>query len=271
MPGGRRWATGGPREHAFYNLGLWGVHQNDLEAAQRYFATGLEIARELSDVGCAQSCLFHLGNVAFQQGDLAAARAHFDEILALARKQEDPDGISTAFHWLGRLALAEGDVETARALGEESLQIARKLPDEGKLAAVLCSLGDAVVGHGDLEGAGSHYRESLQLYRKMPAPAVVLRKFGPERGIARCLEGMAKIVAAKDRREQAVRLLAAAEALRQTIDAPRSVPETVECEHLVALLRKAQGEPAFATAWAEGMALPLEEAMKSALEGSDPA
>src|SRR5262249_30763010 len=133
------------------------------------------------------------------------------------------------------------------------------------ITGALCSLADVLAAQGDPDAASALYWESLGLYRKLPDPAV-FRKFGPQRGIACCLEGLAKVAAATGDPERAVRLLGAAEQLRQAIGASPSVPEAAEHGRLVASLQAAQGEAAFATAWAEGQALPLEQTIMCALD-----
>jgi hypothetical protein len=66
--------------------------------------------------------------------------------------------------------------------------------------------------------------------------------------------------AASGRPEPAVRLWAAAEALREAIGAPPKGVERARYEPLVAAAREALGEEAFANAWAEGRTLTPEHA-----------
>jgi hypothetical protein len=92
-----------------------------------------------------------------------------------------------------------------------------------------------------------------------------------QKELAEGLEGMARIAAVRGLPWQAAQLGGAAEALRETLDAP--LAPSLRAGHARAArdLREALGETAFAAAWAKGRALPLEEAIILALEGQDEA
>jgi hypothetical protein len=72
---------------------------------------------------------------------------------------------------------------------------------------------------------------------------------------------MAAVRAASGQPEPAVRLWAAAEALREAIGAPPKDVERTRYEPLVAAAREALGEEAFAHTWAEGRGLGPEQAL----------
>jgi len=76
--------------------------------------------------------------------------------------------------------------------------------------------------------------------------------------------GMAGI-AANRQPAHAARLLGAAEALRESAGVPLPPVHRVDYERDVALVRAALDEDAFAMAWAEGQAIPLEQAIAEAL------
>ena len=65
---------------------------------------------------------------------------------------------------------------------------------------------------------------------------------------------------------RACRLFGAAEALREAGGWPLAPAHRPEYEHQVAAVRDTLGETAFAAAWAQGRALPLERALALALE-----
>jgi hypothetical protein len=69
-----------------------------------------------------------------------------------------------------------------------------------------------------------------------------------------------------DGARRAGRLYGAAESLREAIGWPRAPAEWEEHEGQVAAARARLGEAAFATAWAEGRAMTLEQAIAHALE-----
>jgi len=101
--------------------------------------------------------------------------------------------------------------------------------------------------------------ESLMLFREL----------GSQWGIANALEELAKLAGVKGQRERAVRLLGAAESLREAIGAPMYLPERSDYEQIVTELRSALGDEAFAVAWEEGRTMTLEQAIAYALEHPD--
>jgi hypothetical protein len=102
-------------------------------------------------------------------------------------------------------------------------------------------------------------REGLAVSREMRSPLQSVE----------CLEGLALVLAEQGQRpagaRRAARLLGAAEATRRALGAPRPPIERAEQEATVLAARAALDEAAFATAWAEGEALSLEEAVAEAL------
>jgi len=80
------------------------------------------------------------------------------------------------------------------------------------------------------------------------------------------LESLAETAGAEaGQGERAARLLGAATALRERLGAPLSGPDLAELAQAVALAQAALGEAVWATVFAAGQALPLEEAIAEAL------
>jgi hypothetical protein len=110
------------------------------------------------------------------------------------------------------------------------------------------------------EDARRHYHESLAIRAAMKN----------KEGIASCLEGLAAVAAAMGELARAARLFGAAEARRQELGASLPPAERADHESQVAAVSAALGQPAFAAAWAEGSALPLDQAITEAA-GGEPA
>lgn len=81
-----------------------------------------------------------------------------------------------------------------------------------------------------------------------------------------CLEGLARVAAGQGRLDRVARLCGTAAALREEIGVPLPPVDRAEHERIVIAARVALGEDAFAAAWTEGHALPLEEAITGALD-----
>src|SRR5262249_53003230 len=152
----------------------------------------------------------------------------------------------------------------ARSLCEESLAIRRELGDRLGIATSLALLGETLYLQGEAAGAESHYQESLTIRWEL----------GDRLGITEMLEALAEL-ACGDGQEatdgcahggrRAARLLGAAEALREAIGVPIQPYEQEEYRRRVDRAGAMLDKEAFAAAWAEGRATPVEQAIAYAL------
>jgi tetratricopeptide (TPR) repeat protein len=235
----------------------WLAHfQGDSGAAWALFEESLAIFREQGDKGGIRGSLIGLGGAARAQGDYGAARALLEESLAICRGQGDKGDIAQSLGQLGWVAHAQGDYGAARALFEESLAIFRELGSKQGIAWLINGLGMTAHGQGDSGAARAFFEESLAIFREQ----------GNKRGIVVGLEGLAAVAVAQGEPEHAARLFGSAEGLREAIGAGMPPAERAEHDRSVAAARTALGQEAFAAAWAEGRAMPLDEAVALALE-----
>jgi hypothetical protein len=124
------------------------------------------------------------------------------------------------------------------------------------VAIVRHALADLERGWGNRVKAADLYLENLDAYRGLGNPE----------GIADSLVGLVLCGDADTGPEAAVRALAAAAALRQ--EAGTAVHGGLRAAHdgLIAWLRAALGEKAFAEAWEEGSKITPEAALGEAIE-----
>ncbi|MGE5833545.1 MAG: hypothetical protein ACM4AI_03620, partial [Acidobacteriota bacterium] len=87
---------------------------------------------------------------------------------------------------------------------------------------------------------------------------------GHRRGIARLLEELARSASAQDRPARALRLAAAAAALRETIGSPQAEPAHSILEHALEPARSRLGVADSLAAWSEGRAMTLEKIVEYA-------
>ncbi len=85
-------------------------------------------------------------------------------------------------------------------------------------------------------------------------------------GVAMTVEGLAGIAAARGRGERALHLAGAAHALRLAAEMPAHPDEQARLDGWLAAARQALRAEAQATAWAEGQAMSLEQAITYALD-----
>ncbi len=81
-----------------------------------------------------------------------------------------------------------------------------------------------------------------------------------------CLEALAAVAHSGNRLKRAARLFGAAQTLHKEIGSVTSTNGQAEYEQTRTGVRAVLGEEAYAAAWAEGQAMPLEEAVEYALE-----
>ena len=144
-----------------------------------------------------------------------------------------------------------------RQLLEESLALRRALADKWMITNSLNLLGEVCQRQGQVEQANNLYFECLALAHEINDKAC----------IAHILHHLGTLAQSQTQHERAVRLFAVAATMREmtgglvfhTLVAP------AEQESAIATVRAVLSEGMFATRWAEGQALTLEQAIEYAL------
>src|SRR5260221_2230872 len=204
--------------------------------------------KEVGDTSGVAMALMTLARVVFWQGDLARAQTLAEEVLARASETGITSAEALALALQGEITLAQGETTTARLLIEQSHTLWQEVENQGMLAWTLSLLGKVLAVQGDHTAARTAYEESL-----LGGLAVV--------EIAPTLEGLAVVAAAQGETTWAVRLLAAAAALRDSLGAPLPPVYRADYERCAAAARAQLGEQAFAVAWAEGRGMTWEQAL----------
>jgi predicted ATPase/DNA-binding SARP family transcriptional activator len=291
-----------------WNLGFVARFQGDYALAHSRFAEDLAISRELADKRGIAETLQQLGHLLQIQGEYGRATALLEESLALSREVKHPWGIAAALGNLGEAAFYTGDLPRAKALCEQSLywmrenergntpmyairqaicwmlgdlaRVARLEGDYARARVLLeewlassertedkFGIADALREWGILACIQGDYGQATEMLRQS---LFLVREIGTKYLAADYLEAVAGLAAAQGKAERAVSLFGAAEALRKAVGEPRPPVECAAHAYYVALARAGLGEEAFAAAWAEGLAMSLEQAIDCALadEGS---
>ena len=172
----------------------------------------------------------------------------------MSRKSGDLRHLAHSLGLLGKLASDRGDYQTAGSLMEESLALIKESGDRLGTARCLYLMGEVASDQGKFVAARSLYEECIAIYQEL----------GTVYPFAWSLEGLARVTA-PHQPVWAVRLLGAAEALRETVGAPEpavNVPSIrATREQGVAVAHDRLGEEAFAAAWAEGKAMTPEQVL----------
>ncbi|MGH2604569.1 MAG: hypothetical protein ACRDJ9_34915, partial [Dehalococcoidia bacterium] len=207
----------------------------------------------------------------FSRGDPSEGRRWLEHGLAMAEGAPAVTRVD-AQDAAAMLAGVQGDYPTALRLGREYLALSRAHGYAFGVARAQFWLGMIAEWQGDLARAQGRYAEALDLMRDRGDPywvALALTSLASwmaladKRGIAGAVAGLAGVATAEGRVEEAARLLGTAEALIEAIGVFHLM-HPAEYERAMIAARAALGEKAFATAWAAGRALPLNQALAEA-------
>ena len=253
-PGAQRPSPG--RSRALVAAGLLALWQGgDDAAAERLLEESLTLCHTLGDRRGTADALRVLGELAQRRDDAAGALARFRESLALSREAGDDNGVRWSLEDLADLAAEGGADHEAIALYEEALGLARRAGDQHSIAALLRSAGVLALTRHDHARALATLRESLGI-----SFALRDRTCG-----ALGLDALARALGAVGRAGQAIRVFAAAAALREATGMVVPAAGRAAHDRWVAEARRGLDDQAFAAAWAEGRALTFEQAVALAI------
>jgi predicted ATPase/DNA-binding CsgD family transcriptional regulator len=227
------------------------------DLAMELSARGLALAQKSGDHREKLRQLYILGRIAKEQRDYGRAATFFHETLALVRELNDKADEASILNALGETARFDGAYEQAAGYYHESLALYQELDSPGGTSTVLHNLGLLALAQGNGLRARSLFRESLALDRGVKWSKAHLWN----------VWGFARLALAAGQPRRAARLLAAA---GPYINTPDTGPvDRDDYARDVTVARAQLGESGFAVAWAEGLALSLDEAVALALATSN--
>jgi predicted ATPase len=236
-------------------MAIHALDRGDTVAAGRLFEENRALWTELGDRAALARSLSNLANVVQAQGDGARANSLREQSLTIFRELGDRAGVGWELNHQGDAAREQGDFVAARDRYDRALAEFREIGDRWGIAGTLADLGNLARDQGDHAGARARYAESLGIFRDLEH----------KRGVARLLECFAGCAADEGQPDRALKLAGAAAVLRQGLGTPLSRAEQARLEKSLAPARQALSDAASASAWMEGWALPLEQAVDSAL------
>jgi hypothetical protein len=213
------------------------------EAADRARAGGME------DVLAAT--LMQLA-VAGGEGDMA-------EALSLFRKLGDDWGVAAVLCAMAWVHVHLDAIEGADDVFDDAADAASRIGDDLIAAMILANLAERAIHHGDHATAARMVADAVSHYQRLRAgyPA------------SYAIEAAAHLAAARGNLTDAVRLVAAAEGMRASIDVPIWSPAADRHERLVARLRADVDADVFEGAWRSAEGLDYHGTLELVLETLD--
>lgn len=228
--------------------------QNDAMAGILYAEESLALAEALKDQRIMADALRVLGVTQISNGDFAEAERYFEKARLLCQELDDKDGLAVA---VGNHALAltyQGNISGAIELLEQHLHLLDELDDLSTAAWFQFALGIFKALQGELEPATVHLKNSLHLYQQL----------SDVNFISYCLMGFATVASGYKKPIRAARLFGSSEALHESIGALLDPGSRPLYDSAVTQSRAMLDESAFASAWAEGRTMTMEQGIEYA-------
>jgi predicted ATPase/class 3 adenylate cyclase/DNA-binding CsgD family transcriptional regulator len=277
---GDRWTS----RQCRFSLAIAQLFQGDPAGAGAQFADLFAEAEAAHEVVRQVACLAFQGIAFAWQGQTGAARTAAD---AAVERASDVGEIhaSLAYSALISAALAAGDVATAQEASEADRLRLSLVPETAALWHAYSA--QAAIAGGDLIAARRSADEAIttltgwySIGALTTRCRVAIAEGEPEQaerdahdalaistgvqaylGVSDTLECLAALAGESGSHREAARLFGAAHSIRQRIGAVRFKVWDVGYEASVAALRNSMGEGEFDSAWAEGAAMSIDEAI----------
>jgi predicted ATPase/DNA-binding CsgD family transcriptional regulator len=233
------------------------LHYDDDALAESADAAEEAIAvwQELAEAPVVAYAHYLLAIARFRQGDALAAKACYEAAIARAEAADAVSLTGEMYSGLGQVLRDLGDVEGSLACYAQAIAVHEATATDWGLAVAEYGCATTTYVLGKRRDARARYAKSLRYWLDI----------GDARSVAACLEGMAWIACADRDAGRAVRLLGAADALRERVRAPLPCRALNDYGTLVAGARSLLSDQGFTDDWLAGRALSVAEAAAEAL------
>lgn len=155
-------------------LGRFKQFLGEAQDAENSFREGIQLSREIGDLGLLVSMLIALGSIYHEQGRIPEARAGYQEGMRLCIAAGDVCRATILRREMGILSHIEGDYIAARAQFEEALSGFRDSGARWDEMTGLWWTGFACQALNDFDAALTYYEESLTLARDLRSQSTKL-------------------------------------------------------------------------------------------------
>jgi len=197
----------------------------------------------------------NMARIAASKGDISEKQKYSGKLKELMRDVPVSFQIGMFFLGMGMDESGQGNYAVAKQSFEEGLNIFRRLRNRNFQMVMTSELGHIARHTGDINQAKKIYNETIKGWQDL----------GNRSALAHQLECFGFVAKAQEQAERAACLFGAAEALREKINIAMTPQERIEYDHEIADLRAGMDEHLFDSAWDEGRAMPMDEAIENAL------
>ena len=197
----------------------------------------------------------NIARLAAIKGDHAEKQKYLMKFNELRREASATIQAGLFLMGLGRTESEQGNYEDAILLFEDALDVFTQLRIKNFQVAIKSQLGHVARYRGDLARAESIYRETILDWQDI----------GNRGAVAHEMESFAAIALAEKEPQHLLKLLGAAEALREKSDSPMTDFERVEYDQMVTQGRSLLDKTDADVLWAEGRSMTMEQAIEFAL------
>jgi non-specific serine/threonine protein kinase len=230
--------------------------QNDLEAGVPYAEESLALAEELEDKLLISHALSSIALMKRLMGDLVQAEHYSEKACLLFQEIGDKEGFVSSVADLAITLLYQDKVSSAIQILEGHLHLLDETDDLSTSAWFQFALGGFKVLQSEWEQARVLLKNSLVLYRQI----------NHIHYIGYCLIAMAGVANGCQQAMRAAQLFGAREAIHESIGTNLEPGLQRILTSFVVQTQAVLDESAFASAWAEGRAMTLDEAVTYALD-----
>jgi tetratricopeptide (TPR) repeat protein len=191
----------------------------------------------------------------FAKGDFSKAFEHHSKASKLLKEHGNRWSYGITMYGFGNLYLTQRDFAKSREKYKIAMQTMQELGSVRNVSMIKSDLAHILRHEGRNLEAISAYRETIMEWQRM----------GHRAAIAHQLECMAFIAKALEQKEKALRLLGAAEILRQKIEIDMTMQEREEYDKEVSDLKANMDHAEFTSLWTEGRSMTMDAAIELAV------
>jgi predicted ATPase len=243
------------RCRALHAAGWLGCYMGHYVDAQNHLKESQSIAREIGDQRRIAAVLQPLAVAFLGQGDMAMARRHADEALALEQELGDTHQIASALNLLAHVHRLEGNLDAAEPLYEQVVALSRQKGEHEVVALGMLNLAMVSIGRGLTARAATTLLEVIAIAEEIGSRPAGQSVLDVSAGLAARLADW----------HRAARFFGAAQAQAEQTGLRRDPADEAFVAPLMAKVRQALGDVAFASHQLAGSALSYEKAVSEAL------